>query len=245
MNNSNTKVILFIVEGDYDRLFYREYLTDFIKEFFSGSDIKFSLSDGDILTNKNTNNLISYVEETVHSALDEHKITLDDVIYIVHLCDVDGSYIADESFEVDSQNSLEYNQNYKYARNGKIYTKDFEYQEDELKVSWKIKKNNQETMIRENEILGIEYKLFYNSLYLEHFLTGNFPIYNDEKKRCVEDTLDEIENFNELEEFIREKSLSDDYIESWELLKEHKNQMCRTSNLNIFFNEMRELSEKL
>lgn len=244
-NDTKTKVILFIVEGDFDRLFYREYLYDFIKTFFAESDIKFSLSNGDILTNQNSEKLLECVEETINSALDEHKIIIDDVIYIVHLCDIDGSYIIDENFEVDNQNSLDYDQNYKYAKNGKVYTKNFTYQEDELKVSWRIKKKNQLKLIKENKFLGVDYRLFYNSLYLEHFLTGNFPIYNDEKKKCIEDTLDEIEDFNELEKFIRDKSLSNEYLESWKLLEEKDNQLCRTSNLNIFFDEMRELSRNL
>ena len=238
----NSKVILLIVEGKLDRYFYREYLGSFISSCFSNGEIKYKVTSGDVLTQNNPNGIKDSIEVQLKSALDEHKLDAEDIIYIAHLCDTDGSYLEESDFMVDQMDSLDYGQNYKYAlSNSKIYTKDTETRE-RLIASWRRKKSNQSVLINCNEVMGVPYRLYYNSMFLEHFLTGRIPRYSEDKRDCINYFFDEYSSFDQLVNYSDSKKISDDYMESWELLKLPENKMVSATNLNIFFNDVRFLS---
>ncbi|MDT2677796.1 hypothetical protein P7D92_12655 [Enterococcus dongliensis] len=236
---SNTKVVLLIVEGELDRYFYREYLGSFFASCFEGGDIKYRVTSRDVLARHEPNGIKYSIEAQLESALDEHKLELDDILYIAHLCDTDGSYLEEGDFLINQDDSLNFDQNYKYVlSNAKIYAKSLDYR-DQLIASWNVKKRNQAELKNCKKIKGIPYRLYYNSMFLEHFLTGKIPRYTEDKRDCIDSFFDEFCSYEDLANYAENKKLSDDYDSSWELLKLPRNKMVSATNLNIFFEDIK------
>lgn len=239
---SKKKVIILIVEGKLDRYFYREYLGDFISDTFNNGEIKYKVTSGDICTTHNYKGAINTLEGQLEAALDEHKLDIEDVLYIAHVCDTDGCYLDERDFKIDQTDSLYHDESFKYVLSNKtVYAKSLD-QRDKLQVSWSIKKRNQGVLIDCERIKGVPYRIYYNSLFLEHFLTGKLPRYSDDKRDCIDAVFEEFSLYKDLEVYAKGKSLSDNYKESWNLLEDPRNKMISTTNLNIFFEDIRNLS---
>lgn len=231
------KYILFIVEGDSDYMFYGEYFNDLVSENNFNLDIK--VTDGDILTKK-VNNPIQLVKNSFNYALQKSKLKKTDFVQIFQICDIDGSYFSEEQFIINSQKEY-YDKSYQYSPYGSpnINVPDQKSKESII-ATWSTKKHNQdilsttESIDMGNEVI-IPYKLFYVSLFLEHLLKNDPLIDPCDKRDCIDDYIDyhKLENFIDL---LDSKKNSDEFDESWEILKTNGGIYNPSSNLNILVN---------
>lgn len=227
------KVILFIVEGALDRQFFGNYFDELIGD---NNRLQVIVTNGDILTEGCRDPKV-LIEAQITKAMEEYKILREDIIRIVHICDIDGSYFDETKIFIDSNRNYYFNKNYIYDSIGKRIFFPDEYRKNQVLSSWQKKKNNQTQLQAISSVNGIAYNLYFVSLYLEHFLTGDCQhLSNFEKRTIVEDNLDyEIEYFIDLFE---RKKLSNDFNESWEKIVDSSTNFETKSNLNILINEL-------
>lgn len=88
----------------------------------------------------------------------------------------------------------------------------------------------------------VDYSLYFNALNLEYVLYGEILYIKEEKVDAMDDFLDSInEDPYAIINAFRNKSLSDDYEESWELIKGREMEGGYT-NLNILFDRLEGLA---
>lgn len=227
------KVILLIVEGALDRQFFGDYFSQLID---SSNHIQVRVTNGDILTECRHNPEV-LIENQIKKAMEEYKILQEDIIRIIHICDIDGSYFDDSHIYIDNNREYYFNKNYLYDQIGKRIFFPDEYSKSQVISSWSKKKNNQDQLQDISYINGIKYNLYYVSLYLEHFLTNDCQhLSNAEKRMIIENYLDyDIDFFIDL---FDKKKLSTDYRESWQKIANSSTNFESKSNLNILINEL-------
>ncbi|MBN3490823.1 hypothetical protein JV173_04765 [Acholeplasma equirhinis] len=99
------KVWIVVVEGDSE-----EISLDIILEkiFATGDQIKFIVMNGDVLTNKTPEKRMF---EVIVERLKIDKLTLDDVERIIHIIDLDGCFIHEESIIQTTTSKIKYHDN--------------------------------------------------------------------------------------------------------------------------------------
>lgn len=237
------KILLIIVEGESDSFFYREYLAGFLEEYPLDMSYHIKIINGDILTANSYEKLKEKLLNSINTAADENKFELEQIKYVAQICDIDGSYLTEGDFEIDQKDTISGNDTYKYSlSNHRVYTIDLD-QKERLIGSWSRKKKNILSLLEDENPTKkqIDYRLYYNSLFLEHFLSDEIPRTSIQKRDKVDEFLNQYETIQEFEKFLSNKALSEDYKQSWELLESLENKMISTTNLNILFNDLRKL----
>lgn len=212
----NKKVLILIVEGKMDAALFKPYLDGII----DSSVIQVHVTNGDIFSdrlhaNQSAEELVKNIVEKVRET---YYFEPEDIFHIVQLCDLDGIYIPDHHFTVQSTGHFG-NQSYYYdTRNKKVLCKD-EHAKKSLQKTWQQKRNFQHELIHKETIDDVPYRLYFYALTLEHYLIDDILEDNDEKWDCIYDFIDEYPN---LEDFITfsikpDKCLGTQYDESWRL----------------------------
>lgn len=225
---ASKKVVLFIVEGIYDKV----SLGGIVKALYKDKNIFFQITDGDITTDIATtpSNVIEKINNHIKISMRETHYKKSDIIQIVHLVDTDGTFIKDEKITYEECNST-------YYTLQDIRTKSVEF----------IKKRNQKKsqilckLNRKSEISGIPYKIYYFSCNLEHVLHNIQNATNEEKEELADVFADRFySNPEEFISFINDDDiiLSSDYNQSWEAIKIDENSLKRYTNFNLFFEEL-------
>lgn len=96
------KLILIIVEGRSDEVYL--YPVKRLVKSCSNNRVEFKVMRGDILveTSTNSKNIIEKVESTIKEYLKLYGLEYDDVKQVVHIVDLDGSFISPDQVETDS-----------------------------------------------------------------------------------------------------------------------------------------------
>lgn len=94
--NREKKVIIFIVEGGSDKIFFGEY-----KKIFTNHHVLIHVVKGDIFTNHQLKNRStnSVVKEIINKVIKDNSVlgvTLDDVDYIYQITDIDNCFQKDK-----------------------------------------------------------------------------------------------------------------------------------------------------
>ncbi|HFI0177688.1 TPA: hypothetical protein ACGORP_002122 [Streptococcus suis] len=233
---SQNKFILLIVEGKSDHTFYGEMIARYSEELqlVSGGNLRIKVTHGDILTKKSHKTPEQLVSDIFDHYKRDNSLETGDFVKIVQICDVDGSYFEDDLYQINKSRAYVSDKTYDYSKEqGRIYVKG-EIELQKLRSKWDLKKNRQDTLNSIANIQGIDYQIFYVSLFLEHFLTNRLIIDSEEKSDCIESYLDS-KDLNEFLELLECRKLSDNYHESWDKLNRRKDPYIPCSNINILF----------
>lgn len=227
------KVVLFIVEGITDKESLELLLVDLIKE---DSQVIFELAYGDITADYNINNsnIKSKITDIIKGG-GKRKFKPTDYKEIIHLVDMDGAFISEDSIYLDE--SID---RFNYRNDG-IYSNNIE----------KVMKRNRKKQQLLNILCSttkvyksVPYRIFYFSSNLEHVLHDEIEIDESLKMEYAESFLERYEN--NLEEFVEfmcssEFTVRGDYKKSWNFIKKDNNSIKRYSNFNIVLKDYTEL----
>lgn len=221
-NTNFQRVCLLIVEGSTEK----RSLNNIISKYLMGKQLRTLIMGTDITSEKsiNVSNIQTRLWERVRRFIDEQKLKKTDIARIIHLTDMDGTFIDDTN--------VIYN---------KSYIKPF-YEEDRiLTVNVKSiqernhrKAENIRSLIATSEISGIPYKIFFMSCNLEHALHGRNNLTDEEKSDMADEIAEcylgkEVTFFADLKE---QGLLCDTYVDSWNEIQKENNSLHRKTNLN-------------
>lgn len=220
-------------------------IVDYFKEQFKLTDLDIHIQGGDVFT-ESINNQKSgetILKEQVEVYLRQSKLTAKDILHVAFITDTDGIYIDPTDYHVDSSIVK-----FTYDLNNKKIICENEDKKRSLMQTRQTKVKKLSQVIREFEksVLSISradipYSIYYNSLNLEHVLFDNI-LPNNEKTASLDNFLDSINDDPiKLMNIFKSKTLSDDYLESWELIKDCEMGQGYT-NLNVLFNFLDVLS---
>lgn len=167
---SEKKVIAFVVEGPSEEA----ALGTVMSEYFSGSEVKFTVVHGDITLKDyvSMDGILKKIKEQIDSVKKKYRYETEDFIKIIHLTDTDGVFIEDGDIFPGSQDTIEY------------FTDHIETPHIESTS----KRNHRKADIllklrRTGKINGIPYKIYFNSCNLEHVLYNTLEDFTDEDKQ--------------------------------------------------------------
>ena len=220
-------MIAFVVEGPSEEA----ALGTVMSEYFSGSEVKFTVVHGDITLKDyvSMDGILKKIKEQIDSVKKKYRYETEDFIKIIHLTDTDGVFIEDGDIFPGSQDTIEY------------FTDHIETPHIESTS----KRNHRKADIllklrRTGKINGIPYKIYFNSCNLEHVLYNTLEDFTDEDKQRMSDDFAEKYEGN-IDKFIEFVSCSDftvpgTYQKTWEFIKKSRNSLKRFSNMSLLFN---------
>lgn len=162
------KAVVFIVEGATDK----KALENIFKKIYRHKEIHFEFTHGDITSDEENTigNVETKIYECVNSYRKDKKLNKSDICQIIHIFDMDGTYI-DDSYIIKGE------------------TKEFFYTTENIscKDVEKVKKRNKhkrelmDYLLNCGDIKGIPYQCFYLSSNLDHALYNRLNLDEDEK----------------------------------------------------------------
>lgn len=231
------KIILLIVEGITDQG-YLMPLQQCIR-INSSKKIDFYITEGDILTDKETNlnNFKIKIGVTVQNYIEESKIDPSDIYTIIHVVDLDGVYIKDENVESDS--SLDPKQTI-YSRNKIANLDRINIIERNTTKSAMLDELYNTSAISYSEKIDIPYRIYYFSTNIDDYFCGKQNATTREKFIESDFIYNRYYDYpDEYRNFIESNYCSQGtYIDTWEYVKKDYNSLSRCSNFNKFFTEI-------
>lgn len=176
-----------------------------------------------------------------------------DLTYIIHIIDIDGAYIPEESIKIFTEDEV----NFADSLSSKEKQKNTLYFDDHIAVRYNkekmIERNHKKRQIIEhlNSIdkitIGkktVKYKLYYFSSNLDHLLYGEANLKSTDK---IKKAIDFKEKFNDVNDFAdyfinNEFCAVTDYNQSWKILWKGNSSLLRKSNINILISEIKNSS---
>lgn len=230
---SRRKILFFIVEGPSDRT----ALAAALEKIYKDQSVIVRVVGGDITSsyNNQTHNISSRIVEQIKFELGR-MIKPGDILKVIHLVDLDGTFISDEKVIYSNVEKTVY--------------------EDDCilcKIPENIiKRNKQKTAILNKLITmnkvwkTVDYKVYFFSCNLDHVLHDTRNLDDNLKVDCAtrfarkykEDT-DGFKKFFCDSEF----SLHGDYVQTWDFVKENNNSLKRYTNFNLVFEESTEIEQ--
>lgn len=223
MRSNYNKLVLFIVEGKSDRVSLEGVVRKILKEKHSPYFIIQSDTTSD---NKcYPDNIHRRMHGFINYELQKRKITLKDIDEIIHIIDLDGTYIEDE----------------KIIEEPKMYSAMFlknkviVYNKERI-VDRNIRKRaNIEALLNVSSIAKVNYHLYYFSINLEHVLHNNPNVVSVREKIYLSNSFDD-DNADNPEQFLALINYKDvkhfnNYKESWEYARNSSNALNRASNV--------------
>jgi len=227
------KVILFLVEGVTDETVLGLLLSRIMEE---KQIVRFKIIGGDITTRSgtNANNCINRVVDQIKEFLAQDIYQKNDILEVVHLVDMDGAFIPDDHV-VRSTKQL--------PKGTHIYYTTEQILTDN--VDGVINRNHQKAEVLDKlsstkELYGkIPYQIYFFSCNLEHVFYNCQNAVDTEKYDMAKKIEDQfVENPREFVEFLNsgEIPLSNDYSDSWKLLKQEEESLKRHTNFHLYQN---------
>ncbi|MDY2735515.1 hypothetical protein [Intestinibacter sp.] len=220
------KILLFIVEGPTDE----SSLGLILSRLFKDENVRFEVVHGDITSDikSNPTNIKKRINELINYFLANNHFSKKDIAKVVHLVDIDGVYVDDDT--VVEESSL----------------KEIMYFEDHMEAPNKInaiernnrKRNLLNKLYTTKKIGGLDYKMYFFCCNLEHVLHNEQNVPDDTKAELAYEFSDRFaENVSGFVEFINSPKfkVEGEYLDTWEFLKEGKNSLSRSSNFHLFF----------
>lgn len=236
MANSK-KLILFVVEGRSDRAYL--YPIKKMVKSCSNNKVEFKITKGDILVQSDTNysNIETKVKETVQEYLKLYGLQYSDIKQIVHVVDLDGSFINAEKIITDST----------LPRGQTMYFRDKITNVDRNNIIRRNKKKTEclNVLYNMNKIsfetnASIPYRIYYFSTNIDDYFFDKQNLTDEDKiaySNLISDRyLDDAEEYRRrLEE---DFCAPGNYIETWQYAKVDTNSLSRCTNFNKFFTEI-------
>lgn len=220
--------VLFIVEGISDKTALRKIF----QKLYKNKEINFEVTDGDITSDKSitVKNIEDKIYEIVKKFMDDKKLSKKNIIQIVQIFDMDGTFIKDQFIEAGENVKFEYTLTSikcKYPRNVK----------DRNKQKSEIMKH----LIRVKDIKGIDYDKYFMSCNLDHALYNEQNL-SEELKQDYADAFYAV--FKDAPrafiDFLKEEVVNgvpSSYPQSWLYIQEELHSLERHTNLNIYFDK--------
>lgn len=218
------KIIFVIVEGPSDD----EALGILLERIFDRNQVFVYITHGDITTEKSTTkeNILTRIGNTVKSYANNNHLAKSHFQEIIHIVDMDGAYVPDETVVLDMQYESPY------------------YTTDEIRTAHVdniIDRNHKKSEILDkisstSTIWGIHYQVYYMSCNLDHVLYGKLNSTDEEKENDAHVFARQyINNIPAFKSFIRNSpfSVCDDYRKSWKYISEDKHSLERHTNLGL------------
>lgn len=227
-NMSEKKVIVFIVEGPSDEA----ALGTIMKEYFSGNEVRFVVVHGDISLKDyvSADYIIRKINELVGGIRQKYRYSLDDVIRIIHIADMDGVYISKEDVKEAEVEGIRYFLDHIDAQNAESVIR---RNQSKGEILFKLRKTG--------KVNGIPYRIYFNSCNLEHVLYGELKDFSDEEKEILSDDFAE-KYEGQVERFISfisnpEFAVSGTYQKTWDYIQKDRNSLNRHSNMHLLFDK--------
>ena len=231
--NETKKVILFLVEGVTDETILGLLLSKLMEE---DKVVRFKIVGGDITTRNGTNakNCINRVVDQIKEFLAQDIYQKNDILEVVHLVDMDGAFIPDDHV-VKATKQL--------PKGTHIY-----YTTDQIitdNVEGVLNRNHQKAEVLEKlsvtkELYGkIPYQVYFFSCNVEHVFYDCQNALDQQKYEMAKQIEDQfVENPSEFIKFLNSGDIpvSDEYNESWNLLKREEESLKRHSNFHLYMN---------
>lgn len=224
----NKKIIFVIVEGPTDDLALGAYLT----RIYDRKQVYIHIVHGDLTTqfDVNPSNVLKYIKEMVETYAKGSHFRKADFCQVVHIVDMDGAYIPDDSITEDRNMGKPF-----YTLN-EIMTDSV----SNLKERNRRKRLVLEKLSSCSSIWsGIPYQVYYMSCNLDHVLYDYANLTNEEKeKNALRFATQYGNNLDAFVSFISESGFSvcDEYLKSWSFIKQGHNSLHRFTNLGICLN---------
>ena len=219
------KVILFIVEGVSEEV----SLSRILKKIREEKKVYFHIVNTDITSeySNNTSNIVSKINDEIKKSISKKYFKKSDIVQIIHIVDLDGTYIDSKHVIYNDNEKLEYCSNCIKTKN----------------VEKTINRNNCKArilnrLISVNVINGIPYRIFFFSTNLEHVLHNVQNATQNEKNMLAQKFEDKF--YDEPEEFIKfiqdkKFAINKKYEETWDFIKQGTNSLKRYTNFNLYF----------
>lgn len=229
------KVIIILAEGNTDIDFLQPYLYDLVDR----NKIRFEITNGDLLTKPENSrkNPKSIVGDKISEICRIRKYKDEDISFVIHLLDLDGSYVKYNDILIDK--SLD--KKYYDLENSKVIAIS-EDQKKHLINTWNKKRERQQVLYNTPKIKKIKYFILYNSINLEYMISNKILLETEEKEECIDDFLSQ----NNLESFIKflkseDILLADNYKDSWINIENNTDGFKRASNWYFLIEKMQDL----
>lgn len=223
------KLVIFITEGKSEE----NALYTLMRSYFRPDKVVFHIYHGDLLIKRyRKGGVVSEINEIVAYECRKYGLTTDDIKRVIHIADTDGLFIPDTAVKFDEKA-----QKAKYTANA-IYTNN----PDSILQRNKRRRLNIKQLIITTKIQdGIPYHIFYLSRNIEHALYGLEGHVNDNRKTDLAYKFSDRFGYD-WKAFIsyietEEITLGNNFEESWKLIKNDTESLCRHSNILYLFNE--------
>ncbi len=217
------KLVLFLVEGKSDKV----SLEGVVRAMLNKRHEPYFILQSDITSDNHVNasNITKNLQAAINRELSKRKVTLNDVAEIIHIIDMDATYIDEGLLE---ENPLNYGSTY-------FATKIVVYNKARIATRNAIKRANIEALIQLHNLNKIAYRLYYFSINLEHVLHGNANACTIRQKIYLSNKFDDeycldvvgFLNLLSKPDILRFKS----YEESWQFIQQPTNALLKASNL--------------
>ena len=232
------KVVIILTEGENDI----DLLKTYIDRIVNKSKVKFEITKGDLLTKpensrKNAKNIVG---DFVSDICKKRKFRDEDILFVAHVLDLDGSYIGEEGIVVEDS----HDGNKKYdIENKKVVVKTDKHKESLLNT-WGKKRKRQGVLYCTNSIKNLNYSIYYNSINAEHVISDCVLETQEEKEKCIE----EFVKNNTLEQFTSFLAdsnilLGSDYRSSWVEIC-NSNGFERASNIHFLLEKLKKTNSR-
>lgn len=221
------KIIFVMVEGPSDS----DALDVILTRWFDKETVYVHIMHCDITTEKGVSpsNILSHVTAEIKKYARDNHFVADHFAKIIHVVDTDGAFVPDEFvIEDPSINKVQYSED-----SIQCSSKAAIVERNAVKAQNLNKLNTCAKMWN-----SIPYQVYYMSCNLDHVLYNKLNSTDEQKRhdsltfaRKYKDDLQEFRCFISESDF----SVSDDYIASWQFIKEGKNSLERHSNLGLCF----------
>lgn len=221
---AHKKIVFVIVEGPSDD----EALGVLLNKIYDKSTVHVHIVHGDVTIAGGviSSTILAMLGKILKTYMDAYHFTKIHFQEIVHIVDMDGTYIPNEAIiEDETAQKLIYSlTEIRTANVQRIINRNTTKSACINKIS------------STQRLHGIPYQVYYMSCNLDHVLYGKLNSPDEEKKR---DSLNFAKkyrsNIPNFEKFISESSFSvgGTYLESWAFIKEEKHSLERHTNLGI------------
>ena len=214
--------VLFLVEGNSDRTALR----NIFQKLYKSKEINFEVTDGDITSDETitVQNVEDKIYKIVKKFMDDKKLSKRDILQIVQIFDMDGTFIEN-----------------KYIEDGEDAR--FEYTLASIKCKYRHKRKCEimNHLLNVQDIKGMIYDKYFMSCNLDHALYNEQNLSDDLKQEYADEFYSIFKDApRAFIEFLKEEVVNGvplSYHQSWRYIKEGLHSLERHTNLNIYFDK--------
>ncbi len=227
----SSKIILFIVEGITDEISLGLILSKIIEK---DKAVRFKVVGGDITSQNgvNTSNILTKITKVINEFIEKDIYRKSDILKVVHLVDIDGTFISDDLILEKDVENIEYTTENIYAKNI-----------EKIKARNKQKSQILNKLATSSTVYtNLPYEVYFFSCNLEHVLHNELNVADDVKEKYAYKFADKyVGNPSDFIDFINnpEFALTGQHKETWEFIRKGANSLNRYTNFNLYIESLK------